>query len=467
MNIGKRRELFVDTYLIERLQDTRLKLQTPRPAGIAIHFDRPWEGRHSGYVTVLKDQDVYRMYYRGLPEAGEPTNSIKQVVCYAESSDGIAWTKPELRLFETRGTLDNNVVWADDGDLCHNFSPFIDTRPGVDPGERYKAICGTQATGLVVLSSSDGIHWSRWMQEPAIPTDPDLIRFDSQNVGFWSEHEGCYVCYYRVWHGGYLKGPRSIARQTSPDLVHWTPQEEMEFGTAPMEHLYINQTHPYYRAPHIYIALPARFITGKTLLTDEELEEFGLHRFEDGRYDEARGCNETLFMTSRGRNLYDRTFMEGFVRPGLDRRNWVSRCNYAALGIVPTGGDEMSLYVGRHFAQPSVHLERLTLRVDGFVSVNAPYGGGEMTTRPFQFEGRELLINYATGAGGFVQVELQDEAGTPLSGYTRDDSLPSTGDETEQVVRWEKGSDLSGLEGRSIRLRFPMRDADLYSIRFR
>ena len=83
MNIGKRRELFVDTYLIERLQDTRLKLHPPRPAGVAIHFDRPWEGRHSGYVTVLKDQDVYRMYYRGLPEAGEPTNSIKQVVCYA------------------------------------------------------------------------------------------------------------------------------------------------------------------------------------------------------------------------------------------------------------------------------------------------------------------------------------------------------------------------------------------------
>ena len=467
MHIGKRRELFVDTYLIERLQDTRLKLHPPRPSGVAIRFDRPWEGRHTGYVTVLKDHDVYRMYYRGLPEAGEPSNSIKQVICYAESSDGIAWTRPELRLFETRGTRDNNVVWAGDGDLCHNFSPFIDTRPGVAPGERYKAICGTQGSGLVVLCSSDGIHWSRWMEEPAIPPDPDLIRFDSQNVAFWSEHEGCYVCYFRVWHGGYLKGHRSIARQTSPDLVHWTAQTEMEFGNAPMEHLYINQTHPYYRAPHIYIALPARFISRETLLTDEELEQFALHQYEDGTYDEAGGSAETLVMTSRGGNRYDRTFLEGLVRPGLDRRNWVCRCNYAALGVVPTGSDEMSLYVGRHLAQPSVHLERLTLRVDGFVSVNAPYGGGEMTSRPFQFEGRELLINYATGAGGFVQVELQDEAGTPLSGYTRDDSLPSTGDEVERVVKWKKGSDLSGLEGGSVRLRFTMRDADLYSIRFR
>ena len=110
---------------------------------------------------------------------------------------------------------------AGDGNLCHNFCPFVDTRPGAPPSERYKAICGIQSSGLVVFSSPDGVHWSRWAEEPAIPADPDVIRFDSQNVALWSEHEGCYACYFRVWHGGYLKGFRSIARRTSPDLVRW------------------------------------------------------------------------------------------------------------------------------------------------------------------------------------------------------------------------------------------------------
>ena len=86
--------------------------------------------------------------------------------------------------------------------------------------------------------------------------------FDSQNVAFWSESEKCYVCYFRI----VPENVRAIARATSADFVHWSAPVAMKYGdmgTKPPENLYTNQTQPYFRAPHIYIATPARFMQGR------------------------------------------------------------------------------------------------------------------------------------------------------------------------------------------------------------
>jgi hypothetical protein len=119
-------------------------------------------------------------------------------------------------------------------------------------------------------------------------------------------------------------------------------------------------------------------------------------------------------------------FMEGFIRPGTDPGNWASRAGLTALGVVPTGPAEMSLYKQAHYSQPSCHLLRYTLRTDGFASVNAPYTGGELLTR----------------------------------------SLEIIGDEIERPVYWQGGGELGALTGQPVRLRFVMKDADLYSLRF-
>jgi hypothetical protein len=159
--------------------------------------------------------------------------------------------------------------------------------------------------------------------------------------------------------------------------------------------------------------------------------------------------------------------MEGFVRPGLDRRNWVSRSNYPVLGVVPTGETEMSFYIMRHNQQPTSHLERLVLRVDGFASLNAPFAGGEMVTRPFRFEGQALALNYATGAAGHVRVELQDSSSKAIEGYALDDADPVIGDETERVMSWNGRVDVSHLAGQPIRMRLELKDADVYAFAFR
>jgi hypothetical protein len=476
IDIGTRRELFVDRHLIERLDGAQLKLHEPRPAGVALRFDEPWARPSAGYGTVLLDGVTYRCYYRKTFGPTLNDDGSSQVTCMAESADGITWHKPDLGLFEVAGTRENNVVWAGLGPTSHNFAPFIDLKPGVPSDQRYKAIAGTQSTGLLGFVSPDGMHWQPLRKEgaitaPLLPSVPDDYRYDSQNVAFWSAHEGCYACYYRIWRDKV----RSIARAISDDFLHWSDGEAMEFGDTPLDHLYINQTHPYYRAPHVYIALAARFMPGRKVLSDEEGQRYNVGSHRGVGY--WQDCSEAVLLSSRGGNRYDRTFMEGFVRPGPDRRNWVSRSNYPALGVVPTGAGEMSLYVMRHNQQPTSYLERLALRVDGFASLSAPYAGGEMVSVPLRFQGGELEINYATGAAGHVRVELQDASaealGAAIEGYALKDADPLIGDEIERVVSWGTHSDargkrdVSALAGRAVRVRIQLKDADVYSFRFR
>jgi hypothetical protein len=158
--------------------------------------------------------------------------------------------------------------------------------------------------------------------------------------------------------------------------------------------------------------------------------------------------------------------METFVRPGPGAQNWVTRTNYPLTGILPCGPDKLMLFVSRHYVQHSWHVERLLLRTDGFASVAAPWTGGELLTRPFVFTGNELVINFRTGAPGFMRVEIQDEAGKPIPGHSLDECPEIIGDEIERIIAWKEGPHLDALAGRPVRLRFAMKDANLYSFKF-
>ena len=456
IDITSRRELFVDHYLIDRLDGVRLILHYPHDEGPVLKFDEPWEGPFCGYCTVIKDGDKYRFYYRGLPEAGRD-GSDREVTCYAESMDGVHITKPRLNLFAVKGSKSNNVILADAAPVNHNFSPFLDTRPGVPEDQRYKALGGTEKSGLIAYLSADGIHWRKLQDEPVFTKG----KFDSQNVAFWSDNEQCYLCYFRTWTGTGYSGFRSVGRTTSTDFLNWTEPEQMSFGDTPIEHIYTNQTHPYFRAPHIYISIAARFLPGRQILSDEQAKQLNVNPnyFKD--------CSDAVLMTSRCDNIYDRIFMEGFIRPGIGLQNWVSRSNYPALNVVQTGEAEMSLYVQHDYAQPTAHLRRYSLRLDGFASIHAPYEGGSFTTKPFTFTGRKLLLNFATSAPGFIKVEIQDVGGQPIEGYNLKDAKELIGNYIDHPAAWKNGTDVSSLSGRPIRLKFFMKDADLYSLQFR
>ena len=466
--IGSRLELFVDDYLIGEMRGTALRLGRPVARETALAYGKPWEGVICGYPTVIKDGDAFRLYYRGVDLDME--SGYVFCACYAESDDGIHFTRPDLGICEAPGGGPNNIIIPMGRREAHNFAPFIDTRPGVAEEERFKAVGGTAAGehseadgfgGLFGLVSPDGVHWRRTQQEAIIPPD-ERCKFDTHNSAFWSEHEGCYVCYVRSLHYDEEGGRyRWFSRAMSDDFIHWSQPEEMEFGEAPPEELYTNGAQPYFRAPHIYLFLAARFCKYHRAMTDEQGERLGLFQPV-----QAASCSDGVFLSSRGGNHADRTFMEAFVRPDIGLENWSTRTNYPAMGVVQTGEDELSFYVNCHYCQPTCHIKRYTIRVDGFASVNAPYARGEMVTKPLRFEGSRLMINYATSAAGSVYVAIEDQNGKPIPGYGLDECKEILGNEIAREVCWENGPDVRGLSGRTVRLRFSMRDADLFSLRF-
>lgn len=450
VDIGSRRELFVDDLLIGELNGTRLKMHEPQLLrGVP---KRPF----GHYATVLKDGDRFRLYYRGdkIPGVhwrnGWGKYHANEVTLYAESKDGLHWETPKLGLYQVKSMPAGNIVLADQFLINHNFSPFIDRRPGVVQQRRYKALGGGRYPpkdwsywkpgerealrnehgpgGLYAFVSGDGLHWKRLQQKPVIPED--WGSFDSQNVAFWSEAEKQYVCYFR-WMD---KGWRSIRRSTSRDFVQWTKPVDMQ-ANQPGEHLYTNGTQPYFRAPHIYIALATRFQAKRSAITD------------------------VVFMSTRpGDNRFRRPFKEAFIRPGIGNRGWGNRSNYITWHAVPTSSTEMSMFMygGDHYV----------LRMDGFISVHAGYKQGEFITKPFKFSGNRLELNYSTSGAGGIRVEIQDAQGRPIPGFTIEDCKLAYGDVIGRFVKWKDNEEVGRLADKPIRLRFVMNEADLYSIRF-
>jgi len=203
IDIGSRLELLADDHLIGRLTGkAELRLHHPQPREVALVTDRPWEGNAVNYVTVFRDGDVYRMYYRGADEVYTKDgyrSRHREVYCYAESRDGVHWTRPDLGLFAFDGSRKNNIVW--DGLGGHNFTPFKDANPAAGPEAKYKALAYGDTKGgrgLYAFRSADGIHWSLLSDKPVVTRGA----FDSQNLAFWDTARGEYREYHRDFRNG-------------------------------------------------------------------------------------------------------------------------------------------------------------------------------------------------------------------------------------------------------------------------
>jgi hypothetical protein len=466
LDIGDRRELFVDDWLVSRRDGLELRLQSPVPREVVLTHDAPWEGSGCGYHTIFRDGDVVRMYYIAgdlTNEEGTKLASRPFVACYAESKDGIHWVKPELGLFEFAGSKKNNIIWAAKG--LDNFTPFKDPNPDCRPGERYKAVSSGPG-GLLAYKSADGIRWAPLVDRPIITRGA----FDTQNNAFWDPLRKHYWCYVRDFH----KGIRDIRVATSADFRTWTEPQPLAFVDSPDEALYTNQVQPYYRAPHLFVGFPTRYVErpgspALQALPDPE------HRRRRMQFHPRFGTAVTdgLFMTSRDGRTF-RRWDEAFLRPGPERKhNWLYGDGYQNLGLLetaasdPSAPPELSLYVIEDNWKRATRLRRWTLRLDGFVALHARQKGGELVTRPLVFRGKELTLNFATSAAGQLRVELQDAAGQPLPGFTLADGDELFGDTLDRAASWRGKTDVSPLAGKPILLRLTLREADLFSLRFR
>ncbi|MBM4075670.1 MAG: hypothetical protein FJ267_08515, partial [Planctomycetes bacterium] len=406
INLGQRRELFMDDHLIGETKNVQLLVHQPIREEIAVDCDKPWEGNGCGYFSVLFDpqKTIYRMYYHAwqIPTGIEPGGPL--TIGYFESRDGIKWERPSLGLCEFNGSKDNNILLdkVGDGGRCHDFSPFIDSNPAATPEARYKAIgAGFESSkGVWAYQSSDGIHWTPMASAPVFTKGA----FDTQNIAFWSEAEKKYVLYYRVFSESGFKGTRLINRAVSDDFLHWNDEGTISFpegeGPQPLAQFYVNQVKPYERAPHLYLGFPARYVDHGVTASTPLLPEWNLREKRmtiSPRYGTA--ITDSIFITSRdGRHF--RQSNDVFLQPGLrTRHNWSYGDNYLAWHVVETASTkddsprELSLYATEsYFTGRQSRLRRYSLRIDGFSSIHAKLSQGEFKTKPITFSGKELSL---------------------------------------------------------------------------
>ncbi len=178
------------------------------------------------------------------------------------------------------------------------------------------------------------------------------------------------------------------------------------------------------------------------------------------------GVSDAVFMSSRDGVNWDRPFLEAWVRPGPDLKNWTDRNNMTANGIIVTGDNEWSLYISEHYRHADHRIRRLTVRKQGFASMHADAKGGEFTTQPITLHRQQARSSTTPPPPpARVQIEVLDETGKPIPASPR----RHAGTLRRRIRSrrpWKSGSDLSSLKGKTIRLRVKLKDADLYALRF-
>lgn len=507
LDVGTDRQLFVgpwaddgrDDHLVEAMQHVTMTMNEAQATGERLmELDRPWErgqtDRLDVYHCVLRDGDLLRMYYGALPKYpelwGEP---CCRIMCYAQSADGLHWEKPDLGLCEWEGSRSNNIILPNDEFpyLCSELAgPAAFCDPGAhSPDGKYKMfakltpVAGHEQApdslpkGQYPFRSPDGIHWRLMNRRKVNPSASD-----THFSVFWDERIGRYVQYTRVKPADEAQTryfqerfgvsdqvpTRMVGRAESDDFLNWgeetiviAPDDDDRAGApGPISRVdfYGGNVSPYTEAPSIYLALLNVHSHWNYVSSDHGPEGFP-------------GTVDVQLATSRDGIQWNRApGRRPFLRLRPEGTFW-SKMVYPSSDIIRMG-DELWIYFGGLDAPHVWNAEsngargRAVLRLDGFISADAAYTGGQLTTRPLITSGATLQLNCATGAGGTVQVEVQDEAGRPLHGLSLADADEINGNHLRVAASWQGSTDVSAVGGRPFRLRFLMRDAKLYSFQF-
>ena len=505
-NIGSRRELFVDDFLIQSTT-AKLTLQKPTRKGVCFRFDGPYDGTGNCYPILVKDGDTLRMYYCALwvtsfdgkkflqltEDKSGAYHQLKKVYsCCIESKDGINWTRPSIGTVEYDGSKDNNIVMT--GSPHETLVPFIDTNPACKDDERYKAFESVEFGTGRTHKSPDGYHWK------PMPLHAPRLGYDGANVTFWDELRQKYWGYFRNWHDkpdwlgydldstdkkklaesgkGHFEAindcTRGLGVCESEDYINWSKCEMLDFGGSPYIPLYNNSIVQYYRAPHIFMGFPRRYVERKSWSPSYDQLPDPTHRRNRMGFHPRHGLalTDCLFMSSRDGRRWKRTD-EAYLAAGIyNDNNWIYGDCYLSVGMCETKAElkgepnEISMYTMENHWKDYKNLCRYTIRQDGFMALCADAKGHITFTKLFTFDGRKLTLNVSTSAMGKMKVEMQDDRGKVIEGYSLSDCDEIFGDRLDYVVSWNGLSDVSSLAGKAIRMRFYMGEVNLFSFKF-
>jgi predicted choloylglycine hydrolase len=445
INISNHPQLFLDDMLVARMTNLERQVQKPvkHPANPLITQTLPWEKRLiSIYGTALYDaeSDKFRIWYTagenrdGIPDNPEHPVTAEYFICYAESQDGIAWTKP-LVSNEKFGLHDkHNIVMPHGHGLC-----VLATPDDPDPAKKFKA-----AGGATFGFSPDGIRWDARNWREAVGKNDT-----STSVVYW---KGQYLAFvrYQVKDPQWPGVMRGIGLCVSKDFETWTPKELI--FTTDKEDGY-PWTQPY--------GLPV------TPYGDQLIGLLWLLRLEQKENNNSLGDEYTQLMVSRDGRKWQRVAdRQVFLEPTPD--TWDQGRIHAPATTMFVKDDQVYIYYSasetRHgsgsWGKPGIGLA--TLPADRFVALRQKEdkNAGILETPLLQLPKGQLLIN-ANLNGGSLQVELLDAKGKGIPGFERSNSKLAKHDNLRYKVDW--GENAGRIPDQPVALRFILNKAELFA----
>ncbi len=485
VELGTRKHLFIDDALIESSSNITFNVNPPRIAEQVMRIDRNTRGFRK-HLDVIEDEDGRIRIYNAL---------VDDHLGVWVSDDGVNFTGLDTGS-DYKGA--NNLVIMDiDGD----GTMFIDHN--APPERRWKYVTGFKRRGTYMFTSPDGINFT----QDKIALLP--FRTATQNDFFYDDQRQLYVGY---WRSGF---PRTIGNQTRREFV--MSESRTAFSPMPFDSVTAEHTHMVARTKRLSPIIPWYMDNGPltpgkfgiefptVFAPDDEIDGasagiynpkaekyrfapdtylafpvFYYHYYEEpaGRqYHVATrggGPTETQFAVSRDGVNWTRYPRPTYVGIGQFDELDVKQ-NYIGKGMIRRG-HEIWQYV---FVDADYHtsavprdfdraIYRLVQRYDGFVSIDSPYGSyGTVVTRPIRVEGSKLVLNINTDAHGYAIVSLLDANNNPIPGFSNEEAVFINGNHIDIEAAWlEKGSDLSELKGRVVKVKFEMRGSKLYSLQF-
>jgi hypothetical protein len=446
--LGERKQLFIDDYLIDSMENVSKVLHQPtRYVGNPIIIgNEPWEkwvievdGR-----PVLYDEETkeFRMYYGcNLIDANAPTG-VRYKVCYAVSKDGVHWTKPVLDQVEWEGSRKNNMLkW---GEHWMRRPNVMKDMHDSDPNRRFKMTYVDVFGGKAAVAkaySRDGMNWQ-------LNGDgkPWFRRGHNSNLLGWDPRIQQYVIFPRM-----PGSPNSVGRATSTDFITWSEAQAVLVPEASDggKDFKGNAAFMY---EDVYLGMLWVFDHNKTAEAELTFSRDGLtwQRVFPGNYFFPRGKPglwDSLMILPNAPVIHQDKIWIYYA-------GWNMPYSEAAIEKAEAGWFENGQRLQRAIGLA-------TLRLDGFVSVNAGQETGSVTTRHLKLMGDSLFVN--ASVRGELRVEILDESNQAIPGYSAADCDPLRGDKLRHRVNWRGKANLSRLRGKQVKLRFFLREGDLYS----
>ncbi|HWB53926.1 MAG TPA: hypothetical protein VG722_07025, partial [Tepidisphaeraceae bacterium] len=442
----------VDPIAAQLPNGIRIEAQRPDFTGPVLPSDRPWEYL-IGYNALHFLDGKYRLWYEVVPPGQQGDSNL---LCYAESTDGIHWTKPDLGVVEFKGNKKNNIVFG--GPACPSgygaSGVFLD--PSAPQDQRVKVVFLTYGTDEQIAQfkkehpesvTSIGLRKKLFIK---VAASPDGIRnwrildgtllchmSDTQSIIHYDPVLNRYIGYFRM----NLMNRRMIGMSESTGFNAW-PAPQLILAPGPLNHpsedLYTNSASLYPGTRTMHLMFPTVY----------------QRQFDNTAMRMAASMDGRNWNWISDANL---------VEPGPPG-SWNAGCLFVGHGLTELPDGRVALpcvaSIYPHKFPRLVNLGQIGLiswksrRLSAVVAD----GDGEFYLQPMQLPGDQLHLNFQTERAGIIKVEVVDSDGQSLN-----DCQTLRGDESDAIVKWRNGSKIKKNASRGTTLRFQIRAAKIFS----